>query len=110
MRKSNVWLRGLSLMILSASLHGPSRAQETQPSNLQTLMPGLNLMPVPANVQMGSGSLKIDAGFTVAITGHTDARLTRRGGAICRAAGETNRASDADEAGERDESYVGGAR
>jgi hexosaminidase len=62
-------------MILSASLNMPSRAQETQTSNLQTLMPGLNLMPVPASVQMGSGSLKIEAGFTVAVTGHSDARL-----------------------------------
>jgi len=63
-------------MILSASLHGPSRAQDTQASNMQTLMPGLNLMPVPAKVQVGSGGLKIDAGFTVAITERTDARLT----------------------------------
>ena len=76
MRKSKVWLGGLSLMILSASLYGPSRAQETQSSGVRAMMPGLNLMPVPANVQMGSGSLKIDAGFTVAINRHTDARLT----------------------------------
>jgi hexosaminidase len=76
MRKSKVWLGGLSLMILSASLYRPSRAQETQSSGVRAMMPGLNLMPVPANVQMGSGSLKIDAGFTVAINGHTDARLT----------------------------------
>ena len=75
MSTGKVWLRGLSLMILSASLYVPSRAQETQTSNLQTLMPGLNLMPVPASVQMGSGSLKIEAGFTVAVTGHSDARL-----------------------------------
>ncbi|HEY5069866.1 MAG TPA: family 20 glycosylhydrolase, partial [Candidatus Acidoferrum sp.] len=76
MRKSKVWLGGLSLMILSASLYGPSRAQETHSSSVRAMMPGLNLMPVPANVQMGNGSLKIDAGFTVAINGHTDARLT----------------------------------
>jgi hexosaminidase len=75
MGKPKVWLRGLGLMILSASLNVPLRAQETQPSNLQTVMLGLNLMPIPANVQMGSGSLKIDAGFTVALSGHTDARL-----------------------------------
>src|SRR6202795_380865 len=75
MGKSNIWLRGLSLMILSASLNVPSRPQQTQPSNLQTLMPGLNLMPVPASALIGSGSLKIDAGFTVALSGHTDARL-----------------------------------
>jgi hexosaminidase len=63
-------------MILSTSLHSPLRAQETQPSNLQKSMPGLNLMPVPANIQMGSGSLKIDARFSVALADHTDARLT----------------------------------
>jgi hexosaminidase len=63
-------------MILGTLLHGPSRAQETQASNLQTSMAGLNLMPVPANVQLGNGSLKIDTGFTVALTGHTDARLS----------------------------------
>src|ERR1700676_5072200 len=76
MGKSRVWLRGLSLMILSASLHGPSRAQQTHSSNLTTLGPGLNLMPVPANAQMRSGSLKIQAPFYVWETGHSDARLT----------------------------------
>ena len=78
MGKSKVWLRGLSLMILSASLYGPSRAQDSRSfTTLLTLVqPELNLMPVPASAQMGSGSLKIDAGFTVAINGHTDARLT----------------------------------
>src|SRR6202051_3764899 len=75
MSTGKVCVRGLSLMILSASLNMPSRVQETQTSNLQTLMPGLNLMPVPANVQMGSGSLKINAGFNVMLTGHSDARL-----------------------------------
>ena len=39
-------------------------------------MQTLNLMPVPSSVQPGSGSLKIDANFTVALAGHTDARLT----------------------------------
>ena len=62
-------------MILSASLHGPLRAQETQASNLRTVMPGLNLMPIPASVQMGGGSFKIDASFNVTPTGHSDARL-----------------------------------
>jgi hexosaminidase len=76
MGKSNAGLRGLSLMILSVSLQVPSRAQQMQSSNPQILRPPLNLMPVPANVQMGSGSLKIDASFTVSLTGHTDVRLT----------------------------------
>ena len=76
MRMAKVWLRGLSLMILGAWLNMPLRAQERQVSNLQELRPPVNLMPVPADVQVGSGSLKIDASFTVAFTGHTDARLS----------------------------------
>ena len=40
------------------------------------------LMPVPASVQFQTGRLKIDAAFTVAIDGYTDARLE---GAIFRA-------------------------
>ena len=76
MRKAKVWLRALSLMISSASLYGPLRAQDSRSLGLQTLVqPELNLMPVPANVRMGNGSLKIDAGFTVAFAGHSDARL-----------------------------------
>jgi hexosaminidase len=75
MGQRTIWLRGLSLMILSASHYMPSQAQETQASNLHTSMPGLNLMPVPASVQVGSGNLKIEAAFAVALTGHTDARL-----------------------------------
>ena len=54
-------------LILGASLYLPlSQAQQAQPSGL---------MPVPANVQTGNGSLRVDAAFTVALTGHTDARL-----------------------------------
>jgi hexosaminidase len=65
------WLRGLSVMTLSAFTHA------VQSTTLQAQTPQLNLMPVPANVQIGSGSLKIDVGFTVALTGHTDVRLNR---------------------------------
>ena len=36
-----------------------------------------NLMPMPSNVQMGTGSLAIDAGFTVQLTGYTEPRLER---------------------------------
>jgi hexosaminidase len=39
--------------------------------------PQFNLMPLPANVQLGSGSLRIDASFSVATTGHTEPRLDR---------------------------------
>jgi hexosaminidase len=37
----------------------------------------LTLMPMPANVRMGTGQLLIDPSFSVAITGHTDVRLQR---------------------------------
>ena len=37
----------------------------------------LNLMPMPAKVQMGSGQLVVDPAFTVSISGHHGARLDR---------------------------------
>ena len=37
----------------------------------------LNLMPMPAKVQMGTGQLVIDPNFSVSITGHHEARLDR---------------------------------
>ncbi len=39
--------------------------------------PTLNLMPMPASVQAGTGSLRIDSSFSVALTGHTEPRLNR---------------------------------
>ena len=39
--------------------------------------PRLHLMPWPANLQTGSGGLRIDSSFSVALTGHTEARLDR---------------------------------
>jgi hexosaminidase len=45
-------------------------------TNSQSSQP-LNLMPLPANVNLGSGALKIDANFTIAFTGHTEPRLDR---------------------------------
>ena len=39
----------------------------------------LNVMPLPARVQLGSGSLKVDASFTLAFTGYREARLDRAG-------------------------------
>jgi hexosaminidase len=63
-----IWFRALSLAAMGGLFLAPlSRGQQ---------MTTLNLMPAPANVQLGSGSLKIEAGFTVALAGHTDARLT----------------------------------
>ena len=39
--------------------------------------PPLNLMPQPASVNLGTGALKIDANFAIALTGHTEPRLDR---------------------------------
>jgi len=39
----------------------------------------LNVMPLPAKAQLGSGVLKIDAGFTLAFTGYREVRLDRAG-------------------------------
>jgi hexosaminidase len=37
----------------------------------------LNLMPMPASMQAGNGSLRVDSSFSVALTGHTEPRLER---------------------------------
>jgi hexosaminidase len=39
----------------------------------------LNVMPLPAKAQLGSGSLKVDASFTLSFTGYREARLDRAG-------------------------------
>ncbi len=39
----------------------------------------LNVMPLPARAQLGSGSLKVDASFLLAFTGYREARLDRAG-------------------------------
>src|SRR5450432_1255561 len=68
MRKREIWFKAVSLAALGVLFCAPiSRGQQ---------LTTLNLMPVPAKVQMGNDSLKIDGGFTVALAGHTDARLT----------------------------------
>jgi hexosaminidase len=39
--------------------------------------PALNLMPFPASVQPGTGSLHVDSSFSVALAGHAEPRLER---------------------------------
>jgi hexosaminidase len=39
----------------------------------------LNLMPVPATVQPGTGSLAVDSSFAISFTGYTEPRLDRAG-------------------------------
>jgi hexosaminidase len=41
--------------------------------------PALNLMPLPASTQSGTGSLAVDSSFSVAFTGYTEPRLERAG-------------------------------
>ena len=56
-------------MVFAASLQTPPlRPQDQAP---------LNLMPYPASVLRGAGSLKIDSSFTVALTGYSEPRLER---------------------------------
>jgi hexosaminidase len=39
--------------------------------------PALNLIPIPASVRAGHGSLRIDSSFSVALTGYAEPRLDR---------------------------------
>jgi hexosaminidase len=65
----NRWMRGTMALIFAGLIHAlPLNAQGS---------PQLNLMPVPASVQLGGGSLRVDAAFSVGVTGHTEARLDR---------------------------------
>ena len=65
----NHWTHGLCLIGL-ALLLGVAQARAQEQSRL-------NLMPWPSNLQMGSGSLRIDSSFSVALTGHSEARMDR---------------------------------
>jgi hexosaminidase len=47
------------------------------PTMTAAQQPVLNLIPVPASVQAGSGSLRVDPSFSVALTGYSEARLDR---------------------------------
>ena len=73
------WMQGIGVMSFAMLLF--ARASAAQ-------QPQLTLMPMPASVQMGSGSLRIDSAFTVSLTGHTEPRLDR---AIQRFKGQLSR-------------------
>src|SRR5271155_3684105 len=57
----------LVILMLGSVLMSSSSAEPQQ----------LNLMPMPASVQMQTGQLVIDPSFSVGITGHSDAQLQR---------------------------------
>ena len=67
---SNLLKRSARLLVLVLSLLAgmQMRAQSA---------PDLNVMPLPAKVQVGSGTLRIDAGFTLAFAGFREPRLER---------------------------------
>src|SRR5882672_6876705 len=61
-------LQGFGILVLCVLL-GPTMIAAQQPA--------LSLIPAPANVQAGSGSLRVDSSFTVALAGHSEPRLDR---------------------------------
>jgi hexosaminidase len=63
------WTQALLVMSFAVLLCAARGSAQSQPP--------LNLMPIPADIQQGSGSLRIDASFSVALTGYTEARLDR---------------------------------
>jgi len=66
----NARLQGLGLLVLCILLNPVmTTAQE----------PALNLLPLPASAQSGTGSLGVDSSFSVAFTGHSEPRLERAG-------------------------------
>jgi len=64
----NFGLRGFILFLLFAFLTPKLTPAQQLP---------MNLMPMPASVQTGAGSLKVDSSFSVALTGYTEPRLER---------------------------------
>ena len=64
------WVHGMCAIGFAFLLCAASANAQEQPRLL-------NLMPMPANLQTGSGSLRIDSSFSVALTGHTEGRLDR---------------------------------
>lgn len=64
----NRWMSGLFAVFFAAILYAPMSDAQQLP---------LNLMPLPASVQTGSGSLRIDSSFSAGLTGYTEPRLER---------------------------------
>jgi hexosaminidase len=62
--------RLLALLLISGSAFASDPS--TMPADLSA-----NLMPMPAVMRIGPGTLKLDDAFTVGVTSHSDARLQR---------------------------------
>jgi hexosaminidase len=72
----NARWQGLGLLFLCELLYPMMTTAQQSPGILQ---PELNLMPMPASVQSGTGSLRVDSSFSVAFTGYGEPRLERAG-------------------------------
>ncbi len=66
----NARLQGLGLLVLCVLLY---------PAMTTAQQSALNLMPLPASAQPGTGSLGVDSSFSIAFTGYTEPRLERAG-------------------------------
>jgi hexosaminidase len=66
----NARLRVLGILVLCVLSY---------PAITTAQQPALNLMPFPASVQSGMGSLAVDSSFSVVFTGYTEPRLERAG-------------------------------
>jgi len=64
----NARLRVLGILVLCGLLY---------PAMTTAQQPALNLMPLPASAQSGTGSLAVDSSFSLAFTGYTEPRLER---------------------------------
>jgi len=61
-------MRTIFILLMLCSVLTPMAAQQ---------QPAVNLMPIPANLQMATGRLVIDLSFSVGISGNSDPRLQR---------------------------------
>jgi len=66
----NARLQGLGLLVFGVLLY---------PAMTTAQQPALNLMPLPASAQPGTGMLEVDSSFSVVLTGYTEPRLERAG-------------------------------
>src|SRR5258708_33639878 len=66
----NARLQNLGILVLCIlSYRAMTTAQQS----------ALNLMPLPGSTRSGTGSLQVDASFSIALTGYTEPRLERAG-------------------------------
>jgi hexosaminidase len=63
------WRKWLGMVLVASAMWAQAGAAQQ--------MSAPSLMPVPASLQVGSGGLAVDANFSVALTGHSEARLDR---------------------------------